>query len=76
MASEQIFDNILIHIGNNGPFQKKFNFIFNFAMCFLASMPYLNFIISLTIPNHWCAVPGREKTNYTLEEWKLLTIPK
>ncbi|GLV42087.1 uncharacterized protein CBL_04954 [Carabus blaptoides fortunei] len=39
-------------------------------------MPYLNIILVLSVPDHWCHIPGRENTNYTLEEWKNLTLPK
>ncbi|XP_026477381.1 carcinine transporter-like [Ctenocephalides felis] len=29
----------------------------------------------MSIPDHWCYVPGRENTNFTLQEWKNITLP-
>lgn len=70
------FDSIMEKIGTNGSFQKTFNFLFNFLLVTATSMPYLNIILALAVPDHWCHVPGREFTNYTSEEWKHLTLPK
>ncbi|PSN43702.1 hypothetical protein C0J52_18636 [Blattella germanica] len=39
-------------------------------------IPVFNIILAVTLPNHWCHVPGRNETNLTIEEWKQLTIPK
>ncbi|KAF2880324.1 hypothetical protein ILUMI_25837 [Ignelater luminosus] len=39
-------------------------------------MPCYNLVIALSTPEHWCNVPGRKATNYTVDEWKMLTIPK
>ncbi|MPC33805.1 hypothetical protein E2C01_027169 [Portunus trituberculatus] len=30
----------------------------------------------MVVPDHWCHVPGREKTPLTVEEWRSLTIPR
>lgn len=73
---ESIFDDIMESIGNGGKFQKRFNIIFNFVLVFFASMPYMNVIYAIVVPDHWCHVPGREFTNYTVEEWKEITIPR
>ncbi|KAF2886262.1 hypothetical protein ILUMI_19911, partial [Ignelater luminosus] len=70
------FDDVLDLVGNDGPFQKRFNIVFNFFLVMCATMPYFNLVIALSIPDHWCNVPGRESTNYTIDEWKTLTIPK
>lgn len=72
---DSVFDTIMKAVGNNGKFQKRFAIWFNFIFVFLASMPYFNFIIALSIPDHWCTVPGKELTNFSLEDWKTLTIP-
>lgn len=69
------FDAVMEKVGTTGSFQTKFNYIFNFLLVTATSMPYLNIILILAIPDHWCHVPGRENTNYTTEEWKNLTIP-
>lgn len=42
----------------------------------LVAMPALNIILALTSPDHWCHVPGRNETNFTLSEWKMLTVPR
>lgn len=70
------FDSIMERVGTKGKFQKRFNFLFNFLLVTATSMPYLNIILILAVPDHWCYVPGRENTNFTLEEWKNLTLPK
>lgn len=70
------FDYILDAVGNDGPFQRKFNIIFNFVLVICAAMPCYNLVIALSTPEHWCNVPGRNSTNYTVDEWKTLTIPQ
>ncbi|XP_017787299.1 PREDICTED: organic cation transporter 1-like [Nicrophorus vespilloides] len=76
MDEESEFDSIIEAVGNNGKFQKRFNWAFNFALIFVAAMPYQNIINSLAVPDHWCFIPGRESTNYTLDEWKTKHLPK
>lgn len=73
---ESIFDDIMESIGNSGRFQKRFNFIFNFVLVFFASMPYMNIIYAIVVPDHWCHVPGREFTNFSVDEWKEITLPR
>lgn len=73
---EALFDSLIVQIGSDGKFQKRFNFIYNFLFVVILTMPYLNIILAMTIPDHWCHVPGRETTNYTLEEWKEKWLPK
>ncbi|PSN43700.1 hypothetical protein C0J52_18634 [Blattella germanica] len=63
-------------VGMDGKFQKRFNFMFNMGFILTVAMPSFNIILAVTIPNHWCYVPGRNETNLTLQEWKQLTIPK
>lgn len=70
------FDDILEIVGSDGPFQQRFNWIFNFTYAMILSMTFMNVIIALAIPEHWCYVPGRENTNYTVQEWREKTIPK
>lgn len=69
------FDLVMEKVGSHGRYQKRFYFLFNIVFVFLVSMPNLNFIVGLAIPEHWCHVPGRNGTNYTLEEWKNIHIP-
>lgn len=76
MVYDSTFDDIIEEIGNSGKFQKRFNFIFNSVLVFFATLIYMNIIYGLIIPDHWCHVPGRELTNYSLDEWKTFTIPR
>lgn len=76
VPQDEAFDKIMETVGSNGPFQKRFNYIFNIGLVFFASMVYNNMIFILGTPDHWCHVPGREFTNYTLEEWKNITLPR
>lgn len=70
------FSDLLDDIGRNGLYQKRFNVLFNFVLVFFVAMPYMNIILALFVPDHWCIVPGREFTNYSFQEWKEITIPK
>lgn len=70
------FDRVMEKVGYQGPFQYRFNMIFNFVLVILVSMPYLNIILALAVPDHWCHVPGRNSTTFSLEQWKNLTLPK
>lgn len=69
------FDEVLEAVGSDGHFQRKYNMLYNFVFMILGAMPYLNLVIAMSVPDHWCKVPGRESTNYSLEEWKRRTIP-
>lgn len=73
---EVAFDKIMEMIGNDGKFQKRFTYIFNISLMIFASMIYYNIILALNVPNHWCHVPGREFTNFTVDEWKHKTLPR
>lgn len=75
-AQDAVFDKILSLVGDDGRFQKRFNYIFNVALSMISSMVYMNIILALSIPNHWCHVPGRENMNATLDEWRTLTLPR
>ncbi|XP_021937633.1 carcinine transporter-like isoform X2 [Zootermopsis nevadensis] len=73
---EDIFDELMEHVGMDGRFQFWFNLIFNMAFVLTVAMPSFNLILAVTLPTHWCHVPGRNKTNYTVAEWKSLTVPR
>ncbi|KAJ4432373.1 hypothetical protein ANN_20992 [Periplaneta americana] len=70
------FDELMVHIGVNGKFQLRFNLLFNMLFVLIFSICCFNVYIALTVPGHWCHVPGRNETNYTIEEWKEMNIPK
>ncbi|XP_067015468.2 organic cation/carnitine transporter 2 [Anabrus simplex] len=73
---DAIFDYLLREVGMKGRFQTIFNLSFNLVFSVLIAMPYLNIVLALSVPDHWCYVPGREETNFTIAEWKELTIPR
>lgn len=75
-AQDAAFDRIMELTGNDGAFQWRFNFIYNAAMVVCGGMSFMNIILALNVPDHWCHVPGREYTNHTLEQWKNITIPR
>uniref|UniRef100_A0A336MX72 CSON006225 protein n=1 Tax=Culicoides sonorensis TaxID=179676 RepID=A0A336MX72_CULSO len=75
MEEGLIFDRIMEMVGNDGKFQRRFNFLFNFSICMFVSMAFMNIMLVLNDPDHWCFVPGREKTNYSIEEWRDLVLP-
>ena len=70
------FEEVMEHVGTSGIFQKRFNLVFNMMFSFMFAMPCFNILLALTVPDHWCHVPGRPAANFTMEEWKQLTIPK
>lgn len=72
----EAFDKIMEMVGNKGIFQRRFNYIYNAGMVIFGGMSFMNIILALSVPDHWCHVPGREHTNYTLEQWKHLTLPR
>lgn len=73
---ESLFDNLIQEIGNDGKFQTRSNYMYNLVFVMLVTMPFTNYILAMTIPDHWCSVPGREYTNYSVEEWKEKWLPK
>lgn len=73
---EELFDSLIEKIGNDGKFQRRFDIVYNFILVMCVSMPYLNIILAMTIPDHWCYLPGREMTNLTIEQWKEMHIPR
>lgn len=73
---ETLFEEIMQKVGNKGPFQKRFNYIFNIGLVVCASLIYMNIILVMNVPDHWCHVPGRESTSLSEELWKNLTLPK
>lgn len=74
-AHDDGFDDIIFQVGNSGKFQRYYNLIYNLLYIIFATAACFGIIISLAVPKHWCNVPGIELTNYTIEEWKNLTIP-
>lgn len=69
------FEEIMDGVGTHGRYQFFYNLIFITAMAMAGAMLYMNIILALNVPDHWCTVPGREHTNLTLDEWRSITLP-
>ncbi|XP_067618645.1 beta-alanine transporter-like isoform X2 [Eurosta solidaginis] len=69
------FEKIMERVGDHDRFQRIYNLAFVLALGSAGSMVYMNIILALDIPEHWCLVPGQELTNYSLNEWRRLTLP-
>lgn len=74
-SDDNVFDEVMLQVGNSGKFQKWYNILFNLIFVLVATMANFNPIISLATPEHWCKVPGKD-SNMTVQEWKNLTIPR
>ncbi|XP_016978582.1 carcinine transporter [Drosophila rhopaloa] len=70
------FQTLMEKVGNHGRYQTMYNYVFVGGLSFCGAMIYMNIILALNVPDHWCTVPGRENTNFTLEEWRDITLPK
>ncbi|PSN30460.1 hypothetical protein C0J52_25981 [Blattella germanica] len=74
-GASQLMDDLIQQADSSGVFQKLFNFLFNFCAIVLAVMCVQGLVLAMSVPDHWCHVPGRENTNMTLKQWKRLTVP-
>nr|CAD7421255.1 unnamed protein product [Timema poppensis] len=74
-TEDAMFETLFTQIGSRGKFQKRFNYLYNMLFVMLVSMPYYNIVMALAVPDHWCHLPGRNGTNYTLDQWKEITLP-
>ncbi|EDW84687.1 uncharacterized protein Dwil_GK14248 [Drosophila willistoni] len=70
------FQALMEKAGNHGRYQTLYNYVFVAGLAFSGALTYMNIILALNIPDHWCTVPGIENTNFTLSEWRNLTLPK
>ncbi|XP_049861887.1 solute carrier family 22 member 7-like [Schistocerca gregaria] len=70
------FEDILEFLGSRGKFQTRLNIIFNCFGPFVNLLSVYAFHLAMQTPDHWCYVPGKENTNFTVDEWKNITIPK
>jgi len=71
-----LMDELIQHADSSGCFQKVFNKCFNFGAVFFGVMSVYSLVLAMEVPDHWCHVPGRESTNFSLSEWKNLTLPR
>ena len=76
MAPRVDFDDILEMVGNANWFQRRLIYVLVYPVSFLLAWMVLNILFMVSVPDHWCLVPGREMYNMTLQQWKNLTIPR
>lgn len=74
-SDESLFDGIIAAIGNDGKFQTRFNWVFNFVLVSLMTMPYLNLVIAMSVPKHHCHIPGRNESMQNLSSWQQQWLP-
>ncbi|XP_049809300.1 solute carrier family 22 member 7-like [Schistocerca nitens] len=71
-----VFEDVLDLLGSRGKFQTRLNIIFNCFGPFVNLLSVYAFHLAMQTPDHWCYVPGKENTNFTVDEWKNITVPK
>lgn len=52
-AHDEAFEKVMEMVGNDGPFQFRFNLIYNAAMVVFGGMSFMNIILALNVPDHW-----------------------
>ncbi|XP_058060535.1 solute carrier family 22 member 7-like [Anopheles bellator] len=79
-GSDAAFDRIMESIGNDGPFQRRYNIIFNVVAVLFFAMIVVNVLLILAVPEHRCSVPPLAATHRNLstddEQWKDMVYPK
>ncbi|XP_062535940.1 solute carrier family 22 member 21-like [Armigeres subalbatus] len=75
--NDAAFDRIMESVGDDGPFQKRYNLIFNVIGVMFFAMTVVNVLLILTVPEHNCSVPGKDQYNISgIERWRNLTLPR
>ncbi|CAH0720964.1 unnamed protein product, partial [Brenthis ino] len=69
-----VYDRLLVEIGNEDTFQKRFDLVHNTAFMFFWNMVFTNIMLALTIVPHMCELPEKP-ANISQQDWKLLYIP-
>ncbi|PSN35683.1 hypothetical protein C0J52_21768 [Blattella germanica] len=54
MDHDALFEGLMQHVGLDGKFQSRFNYVFNLVFVVFLAMPYLNLVLAMTVPEHWC----------------------
>ena len=68
-------DELLKAVGEYGWYQRRLVGLFVLPMCFYIPLACLTVLMQLSMPDHWCHVPGRP-ANVSLERWWNLTLPR
>lgn len=69
------YDCVLLQVGNEGTYQKKFDIIYNVVFASIWAMTYYNIILALTVTSHTCKLPEKP-VNISEIDWKSKYIPK
>uniref|UniRef100_A0A182W0H0 Major facilitator superfamily (MFS) profile domain-containing protein n=1 Tax=Anopheles minimus TaxID=112268 RepID=A0A182W0H0_9DIPT len=77
-GSDAAFDRIMETIGNDGPFQRRYNIIFNVIAVLFFAMCVVNVLLILAVPDHRCSIPAtvnntHNETQY--QRWKESVYP-
>uniref|UniRef100_A0AAG5CX81 Major facilitator superfamily (MFS) profile domain-containing protein n=1 Tax=Anopheles atroparvus TaxID=41427 RepID=A0AAG5CX81_ANOAO len=79
-GSDAAFDRIMESIGNDGPFQRRYNIIFNVVAVLFFAMTVVNVLLILAVPDHRCSLPsgaeGAERNETQRELWEDAVYPK
>ncbi|XP_013787158.1 carcinine transporter-like [Limulus polyphemus] len=70
------FNQALKQVGDFGLYQKLLCAFLIFPSAALCALVYFTQFFIIMVPNHWCYVEQPGSSNFTLEEWKNLTLPK
>uniref|UniRef100_A0A182SHX8 Major facilitator superfamily (MFS) profile domain-containing protein n=1 Tax=Anopheles maculatus TaxID=74869 RepID=A0A182SHX8_9DIPT len=77
-GSDAAFDRIMESIGNDGPFQRRYNLIFNVIAVLFFAMCVVNVLLVLAVPEHRCSIPAMVNGTHNEtedERWKERVYP-
>ncbi|EAA08673.4 AGAP004104-PB [Anopheles gambiae str. PEST] len=77
-GADAAFDRIMESIGNDGPFQRRYNIIFNVIAVLFFAMCVVNVLLVLAVPDHRCRIPvtDNEMLNATgSDQWNGTMYP-
>lgn len=73
-GSDAAFDRIMESIGNDGPFQRRYNIIFNVIAVLFFAMCVVNVLLILAVPDHRCSIPAMVNATHN-ERWNESVYP-
>ncbi|CAL1269580.1 unnamed protein product [Larinioides sclopetarius] len=69
------FEDVLIEVGDYGKYQRNLIMIFLVPAASLLPWFSMNVLFMVSVPDHWCKVPGLSSFNLTMEQQKSLVAP-
>ena len=73
-AKFEDFDDVLEVVGSEGKYQKLLLYVMLSPLTAIMPLFVMNTIFLVSVPDHWCHVPGRPNDT-DLDTWKNLTLP-